>query len=60
MVAAIRHEARPDRAPGSNFHTGRVSNNVYFATLVETAQVLKGMPERLAVLREQGLDVIED
>jgi hypothetical protein len=112
---------------GSNFHTGRVSNNVYFAALVETAawgaelataltggtgrgriyvveplgpfeddpnvtnkkfpgnitqsyrtrhplrvvaeldrweghdpEVLKGMLERLAVLREQGLDVIED
>jgi rifampin ADP-ribosylating transferase len=112
---------------GSNFHEGRVSNNIYFAALVETAawgaelatalagsperghiyvvkplgpfeddpnvtdkkfpgnptqsyrtrhrlrvvgeaevweghspEVLQGMLDRLALLREQGLDVIED
>jgi hypothetical protein len=112
---------------GSNFHAGRVSNNVYFTAIVETAvwgaelatalagsgergriyivepmgpfeddpnvtnkrfpgnvtqsyrtrhplrvvaevegweghdpEVLKGMLDRLALLREQGLDVIED
>jgi hypothetical protein len=112
---------------GSNFHVGRVSNNIYFTSLVETAvwgaelatayaggsergyiyvveplgpfeddpnvtnkrfpgnptesyrtrhplrvvdevdaweghdpDVLKGMLDRLALLREQGLDVIED
>ncbi len=112
---------------GSNFQSGRVSNNIYFTTIVETAawgaelatalagsderghiyvveplgpfeddpnvtnkrfpgnrtesyrtthplrvvsvldnweghdpEVLKGMLDRLALLREQGLDVIED
>ncbi len=82
---------------GSNFQEGRVSNNIYFAALVDTAawgaelatavagsaqsyrtreplrvvgevedweghspEVLKGMLDHLAQLREQGLDVIED
>ena len=122
-------EAGAELVPGygSNFHQGRVSNNIYFAALVETAasgaelataltesaerghiyvvepigpfeddpnvtnkrfpgnitqsyrtrkslrvvgevetweghapEVLKGMLDRIALMREQGLDVIED